>query len=241
MKKQFVKVENFRKLAIAAESLKGYQSLERFGLLHGFTGTGKTTAIAYLCNQTNGIYIRARRSWTPTSMLKTICSELCVDSLPYCDQMVNLIVRELNQEQRILFIDEADYLFNERKLLDLLRDVHDLSTNPIFLVGMEEIERKLSKYPQLSRRTTHFVKFQPISFEDAGLVARTCCEVKFGERLLRWMYTDSKGNIGLLSVALERVENYAILHGLTFIDIDHWGDQPFFLKPTKKKKQDGEF
>ncbi|HAX75751.1 MAG TPA: DNA transposition protein [Cyanobacteria bacterium UBA11372] len=242
MRKQFVKVENFRKLAVAAESLAGYQSIERMGLAYGMTGLGKTTSVAFLINHTDGFYLRARRSWTPTAMLREICYELFIDPTYTSDSMVKLIVAELTQKQRTFFVDEADYLFcqENRKLLDLLRDIHDLSNNPIMLIGMEDIERKLSRYPQLSRRITHFVQFKPISLEDAKLINKINCQVRIDDDLLNSIYLDAKGNTGQLTVGIASVEKYAIEHGWEQINASMWGERPFFLRP-RKRKHEGDF
>ncbi len=48
----------------------------------------------------------------------------------------NLVVKKLKQKPIIIFIDEIDYLMNNYKSIETLRDIHDETDCPIIFIGM---------------------------------------------------------------------------------------------------------
>ena len=48
----------------------------------------------------------------------------------------NIIVKKLKQNPQIIFIDEIDYLMNNYKTIETLRDIHDETDCPIIFIGM---------------------------------------------------------------------------------------------------------
>ena len=96
------------------------------GLVHGYTGAGKTTAISWLVNKTRGVYVRAAATWTSSAMLGRIMVELGREPLARGGAaMVEHITGALADARRPLFVDEADYLLRDLKMLETLRDIHD--------------------------------------------------------------------------------------------------------------------
>ena len=206
------------------------------GLVYGFTGAGKTTSIAWLVTQNNGVFVRAGATWTPTAMLGCIMKELGADPLGRAAPMVDFIVNELSVSQRALFIDEADYLTGNLKMLETMRDIHDLSESPVMLIGMEGLEQKIIHRKQLARRISRWVKFSPADLEDASILAKAICEVQIAEDLLRFMLQETKGSMGLMSVALSRIEAFAKAQEVTEIDLSAWGKRKMFLSHPNSKR-----
>src|SRR5690606_1482571 len=91
--------------------------------------------------------------------------------------MVNHIVSELAMGGRPLFVDEADYFVHNTKMLETLRDIHDLSQSPVILIGMAGIEKKLVHRLQFANRIYQAVEFLPADYEDARVLSDTVCEV----------------------------------------------------------------
>ncbi len=113
MKNVIAKVKNLKRLSVAYESLMFQDARvpERMGLVFGATGAGKTTAVAWLINQCNGVFVRANAAWTPNGMLAMILAELGAVPPHRNLQALNLIIERLAMAQRPLFVDEANYLF----------------------------------------------------------------------------------------------------------------------------------
>lgn len=236
MRKQMAITKNVVELRSAYETLLNRDSgIPGMGLVHGDTGRGKTTAIAWLVNQVNGVYVRANATWTPSAMLGVIMQELGAEPLHNSSAaMVQHIVRVLAQESRLLVVDEADYCFSNIKMLETLRDIHDVSGCPVILVGMAGIERKIVHRPQLRRRISQWVEFMPADLADSKTLTETVCEIEIEDDLLQRIHQESEGNVGLMVVGLSRVEQFAKAQGWKKVDDERWGNRQLFLSRGPK-------
>lgn len=236
MRTKLAITKNIVALQAAFESLEGRDpGIPGMGLVHGFTGFGKTTAIAWLVNRTSGVFVRAMSTWTPNAMLGAIMRELGKEPLWNGGAaMAKEISNSLGTSQRPLFVDEADYLLSNIKMLETLRDIHDVSGVPVVLIGMEGIERRLVHRQQLARRISQWVEFMPADLEDARIVADTVCEVKIADDLLKLLHADAKGSVGLMVVGLSRIEAKAKANGWTKVTAEQWAGGQLFLSKAPK-------
>lgn len=235
MRNRLAITKNVAALQLAYEALASRDNgVPGMGLVHGYTGAGKTTSVTALINKTRGVYVRAAATWTSSAMLGRIMVELGAEPLARGGAaMVDHIVNALAAEQRPLFVDEADYLVKDLKMLETLRDIHDLSGMPVVLIGMEGIERRLVHRQQLARRISQWVEFNPSDLEDARTLADTVCEVKIEQDLLEALHTEAKGSVGLMVVGLARIEALAKGNGWKTVDADQWGQRKLFLGAPK--------
>lgn len=237
MRSKLAPVKNVAALSAAYEALTTRDAgIPGMGLVHGYTGAGKTTGITWLVNKTKGVYARANATWTPSAMLCHLMGELGALPMQRASAMLDFIHKALVQQHRPLFIDEADYLLSNLKMLEALRDIHDLSGMPVVLIGMEGIERRLITRPQLARRISQWVEFRPADLEDADILARTVCEVAVTEDLLHTLHTEAKGSMGLMTVGLARIEALAKTHGWREVSAERWGNRQLFLASPKAGK-----
>ncbi|WP_016949799.1 AAA family ATPase [Anabaena sp. PCC 7108] len=230
MKNELAKVKNLRRLSQAYEALKlRDHSVPGMGLVSGFTGSGKTRSISWLVEQSNGVYCRANATWSVSAMLGSISSELGVSPQHRNYKMLGNVAEWFASAQRPLFIDECDYLLRDLRMVEALRDIHDLSGVPVMLVGMEGIEKKLALRLQLTRRISQFVEFQPLDIEDARVLADTVSEVAIADDLLTKIHQEAKGGVGLMIVGLARVEALAKTQQWQTIGASQWGQRKLFL------------
>lgn len=240
MKKKLANTNNLMELAKAFSILADDSTAEpHMGLIHGFTGSGKTTSIAWLLNRLpdlsptgkiayKGVYVRAMAVWNAGVMLRTILGELGIEAAHSNAKNMAMLCDRL-QEGHALFIDEADYLFDgrDKRMLETLRDAHDSTGMPIVFIGMDGIERKLGNSKQLDRRVTQRVRFNALDLKDAQQVADTCCEVEIDPELVERLHVWAKGSIAMLVIGLTEIERTAKLQRLEQIDSGFWGDKPF--------------
>jgi DNA transposition AAA+ family ATPase len=223
-------VRNVTRLAEAVDGLRSRDAgTPGMGLVYGYTGVGKSTAVAWMLNQVNGLQTRAAACWTPTAMLGALMHELGAAPLSRAMRMVDHIVGELRRTGRPVFVDEADYLLQDGRMLETLRDIHDLSGAPVILIGMEGIERRLVHRPQLAGRVSQWVEFRAAGRDDARILADKVCEVQIAEDLLERLWTASKGSMRLMVVGLSRIEAYARAQRLAAVDEERWGNRQLFL------------
>ena len=232
MKSKTLPIKNVIRLRAAGDALITRPlGMPGMGLIMGPTGYGKTTAVVWYVNQVDGLCVRARAVWTPKAMLTLIAKELDVDGGSMTNtQLVDAIVNRLAETGRPLFIDEADYVVEKKLLTDTLRDIHDLSTVPVILVGMQGIDRRIRANPQFTGRIAQWVQFEGLDHEDARILADGLCEVGVEDDLLDALHKEAspKGqqNAGAevrrLVVGLGQIEFYARMRGKVSMSIADW-------------------
>lgn len=240
MKSQVVPVKNVKNLSKASNALlTRTPGTPGMGLIFGKSGYGKTTATAWFVNQCNGVYVRALASWTSSTMLQAILRELDVAPTKLrAASMVNQIADILRITGRPLFLDEFDYIVEDKKMTETLRDVHDLSSVPVILVGMEGVQQKIQLRDQFVNRIAQWVEFNAADFEDCKDLAELC-EAKIKTDLLRRLFDASRGVIRLIVIGLDVIERKAKTLGLQEIGLDEWGSADFFLSKSPGKTKRG--
>lgn len=245
MRYEMAKTKNVRKFLAALNDLRARpMGVEGMGILWGKPGEGKTTVLAFAMNVFNGIFIRAKRSWTMTSLLEAIIIELRGVPGRRRSQMEAMIEKRLmeSEEDRIILVDEADYLFSSRSMasndmLDVLRDIYDSTGTPIVLAGMENIARRIQEEGRFARRINSWVEFQGIDLDDTRIVADTLCEVGVADDLLAHLHRECKASIGNIVPALSRIENLGKTTGIKTVDMAAWGERPLYFAQPKFRRQ----
>jgi hypothetical protein len=202
------------------------------GLIYGDPGLGKTTATAWLVNRCDGIYIRATSGMSLTQLLRQIVKELSGPDIYTREAMLNYIIEHMAISNRTLFIDEADYLLNDKNTLEIVRDIHDLTYCPVVLIGMESVRRKLQRHRQFYNRISEWLEFMPTQFEDLQIIVSAVIEpcLTIQDDLLQQLLSDTDGEVRRIITGLSKVEAFALANGLTSIDLQQWGSKEFFLK-----------
>lgn len=239
MKSVIVATKNIGRLVEASQALiTRTPGTPGMGLLFGKSGLGKTTATAWFVNKCDGVYVRALASWTPATMLQQILRELeMTPERNNCASMVMQITKALRISGRPLFIDEFDYIVDDKKMTETLRDIHDVSSTPIILIGMENASRKIQLRDQFVNRIAQFVEFRPIDFDDTQRLARELCEVDIEEDLLKKLYIESKGVVRLVVIGLDAIERRARTLNIKKIGESQWDRDGFFNNDKNKRSR----
>jgi DNA transposition AAA+ family ATPase len=239
VKNELARVKNLLQLYQAYESLAEITKLDlgipSMGLVSGSTGCGKTRSITWLVQQShiNGILLRANATWTLNAMLAGIASSLGISPQWRNAKTLTSVVEWFQTTRRPLFIDECDYLLRDLRMIETLRDIHDMAGIPVILIGMSGIEKKLAHRQQLSRRISQFVEFQPLDMQDARILADTVCDVGVSDDLLAKIHKESQGGMGLMIVGLSRVEAFAKTQQWESVNASQWGQSKKFFLTAK--------
>lgn len=229
MHHKVVSVGNVRRLEAAfAHIASRPQGVPGICLIHGNSGAGKTTAVAWLVNQVNGIYMRAWSVWSPNAMLSALVHELGGAPGGSNASMAAWITEQLTLRPRPVFVDEGDYVVNQARLVETLRDFHDATNVPLALIGMAGIERQVAKRQQLSRRVAQEVRFEALTSEDTALLVSQLAEVRIAPDLVGRLHQQARGNAGLVVVGIDRIEAEAKKAGLTTVTAENWGKRELF-------------
>ena len=180
MKKIFIKTRNVRNFIGLVEALKSKpKNIPKMGLIYGEPGLGKSQTALWLACKYDGIYIRASNLMTSRWLVEEIVREM--DELPryLTSDNFNVVINKLIQKPKIIFVDEIDYLMNNYKSVETLRDIHDKTDCPIIFVGMGLALRKLERYKHLYDRFSEIVKFETFEIEDLSQIFSQLSEIPF--------------------------------------------------------------
>lgn len=176
MNKTFIRTNNYNRMTAAVEALENRDpSLPGLGLVYGRWGYGKSEAVEYFYGESDIFYIVIKRLWRPRRMLEEICDVLNLGAPEYrLDRLADQVAAGLKRWGKPMFIDEADYLFKNGIMLDVVRDLHDSTRVPIILIGMESMCDKLRKYGQFFSRIlpAAIVEFQPVGPPEIILITK---------------------------------------------------------------------
>ena len=180
MNKIFVKTNNVKNFIGLVENLINKpKNIPKMGLVYGEPGLGKSQTALWLACKYDGIYLRATNLMTGRWLLEELVKELNQIPRYLTSDNFNLVVKKLKQNQQIIFIDEIDYLMNNYKSIETLRDIHDETGCPIIFIGMGLVHRKLERYKHLYDRFSEILKFETFGANDIGQIINQLSETQF--------------------------------------------------------------
>ena len=180
MNKIFVKTTNVKNFIGLVENLINKpKNIPKMGLVYGEPGLGKSQTALWLACKYDGIYLRASNLMTGRWLLEEMVKEL--DEIPrfLTSDNFNIVVKNLKQNPHVIFIDEIDYLMNNYKSIETLRDIHDETGCPIIFIGMGLAHRKLERYKHLYDRFSEILKFETFEVNDLSQIINQLSEIPF--------------------------------------------------------------
>lgn len=190
MNKIFVKTQNVKNFIGLVENLINKpKNIPKMGLVYGEPGLGKSQTALWLACKYDGIYLRASNLMTGIWLLEEMVKEL--DEIPrfLTSDNFNIVVKKLKQNPQIIFIDEIDYLMNNCKTIETLRDIHDETGCPIIFIGMGLAHRKLERYKHLYDRFSEILKFKTFGVNDLSQIIGQLSEVVFTPDSIEYIYS----------------------------------------------------
>ncbi|DAB07816.1 TPA: hypothetical protein CPT92_04755 [Candidatus Gastranaerophilales bacterium HUM_13] len=190
MNKIFVKTQNVKNFIGLVENLQNKpKNIPKMGLVYGEPGLGKSQTALWLAYKYEGVYLRSSNLMTGRWLLEEMVKEL--DEIPrfLTSDNFNIVVKKLKKNPQIIFIDEIDYLMNNYKSIETLRDIHDETDCPIIFVGMGLTHRKLERYKHLYDRFSEIVKFETFGVNDIGQIINQLSEIPFTPDAVEYIHT----------------------------------------------------
>ena len=217
MNKIFLKTQNVKNFIGLVENLINKpKNIPKMGLVYGEPGLGKSQTALWLACKYDGIYLRATNLMTGRWLLEELVKELNQIPRYLTSDNFNLVVKKLKQNPQVIFIDEIDYLMNNYKTIETLRDIHDETDCPIIFIGMGLAHRKLERYKHLYDRFSEILKFETFGVNDIGQITSQLSEITFTPDAIEYIH--SKYNRFRQIVQLiNQMENFAKDNNLTEI------------------------
>lgn len=173
-------VAKLTNVAFAIEAINQVTDVDDLGaphmaVLYGPPGYGKTQAAMYLAHPQgrNAVFVAIRMFDTTKTLAQLLCLELGIATKSQWPVSVlyENIVKRLQQLGRPLVLDEVDYIA-EKSTIDFIRTIHDNTTVPIFLIGEQDLKRKLlSRHERFHDRVLVWKEAAPCDAHDVKKLA----------------------------------------------------------------------
>ena len=215
MNRIFVKttdVKNF--IGLVENLLNKPKNIPKMGLIYGEPGLGKSQTALWLACKYDAIYLRATNLMTGRWLLEEIAKEM--DEIPryLTSDNFNLIAQKLKQKPQLIIVDEIDYLMNNLKTIEILRDIHDETNCPIIFVGMGLTHKKLERYKHLYDRFSEIVKFESFGVADLKQIFDGLSEIPFTTESIEYIHPKYNRFRQIVQL-INQLEIYAKDNGIT--------------------------
>jgi DNA transposition AAA+ family ATPase len=202
------------------------------GVCAGPSGYGKTYASIFARARTGAKRVEVGDSWTRRTLLRNILHEFGISvkrSNAALSDMAQEVIAALGDDpRRPLIIDEADKLV-DKKMIELVRELHDSSHAPIILIGEERLPDKLLGVERFHNRVNDWMQAQPCDLEDArALVDAIVSQVTITDDLLDMIRQQSGGRARRIVRNARRVAEFARNRGFKTVDCAAWGSEPLY-------------
>lgn len=221
MKKVFAKTANVNNFVSAmTRLLKREEGIPGMALIFGEPGLGKSRTSLWWCAQNDGVFIRTKKLMTGRWLLEEIVAELGEAPMRRTSDLFRQAVDQLLERPRTLFIDEADYLAHDARVIETLRDLHDTTGTPFVMIGMDQADKKLMRFKHLYDRFSEIVRFHPLTVQDVKAIAEQMCEVRLTDNAVSYIHNQAN-RFRRVVVWLYKAEALARANSLKEVDVSH--------------------
>lgn len=211
MKKGFVQTENFKRLK-EAEKLVARRGAREAGLVivRGVYGVGKSELTERWAVDSGYVFVRAKETWTKRALLDELADKMGLAKTGRNQEVQARIIGKMAVDMVPLIVDEADFLVRSTaSLLEVLRDITDLTGTMCFLVGMEHFPLKVARYAHIASRVAKVVEFETLSLADVKSTLTAKAEVTIDDEVAALIHQQAKGRMRLVLNAIANVEQWA--------------------------------
>jgi DNA transposition AAA+ family ATPase len=224
MKKEFAITKNVKRFVSAVKAIvTSPAGIDRMSLVFGDPGLGKSeTAIWWVNNfGENAAYIRTKKLMSGRWLLEEIIAELGESPAWRTSDLFRQAVEALTGSDRVIILDEVDYLAHDARVIETIRDIHDTTGSPFVFIGMDQADKKLKRFRHLWRRFSQVVRFDPLDREDITAVLKQICEIEIDESVFDFITSSGDITVAALYRWAQRLEYVANRAGVELISADH--------------------
>ena len=211
MKRGFVKTENFKRLAEAQKLVERRGAREAgLVLIKGNYGIGKSELTERWAADSGWVFVRAKVTWTKRALLDELAEKMGLNKSGRNQEVQARIIGKLAVDMVPMIVDEADFLVGSTaSLLEVIRDITDLTGTMCFLVGMEHFPMKVARHGHIASRVAKVVELLPLSLADVKTTVAAKSEVPIDDDVLPELLAQSNGRMRLMLNAIANIEQWA--------------------------------
>ncbi|PZQ46331.1 MAG: DNA transposition protein [Micavibrio aeruginosavorus] len=189
----------------------------------GPSGFGKSTAAAYVAAKKQAHYVEIRSMWTKKPFLEMTLRQMGIIPQKMVNDMINQIAEELATSQRPLILDEFDNAVKQH-LVEIVRDIYEMSGASIVLIGEEQLPQKLQKWERFHGRILAWGQADAANIDDARALNKHYePDVTVEDDLLKMVVSSAHGSIRRIVTNLNNMAQYARAEGNETLSATDWG------------------
>lgn len=179
MRAEFVSnLSNVQKFAAGVARVEKRGAIEAcWHLAEGDPGLGKTRTLEWYGTQEDAVILRAKSGWTLHWALRDLVTELGERPASRSEHMFEQALQRVAREAKPIIVDEIEHTFHDRRVIEMLRDLSDLTALPIIIGGHSGVSKSLRRYEQIYSRIAVVTEFQYCTADD---VAQVCDQLVEG-------------------------------------------------------------
>jgi DNA transposition AAA+ family ATPase len=220
MRKGFVHTENFKRLTEAQKTVARRGAREAgLVIIQGPYGVGKSELCERWAAENGAVFVRCKETWTKRALLDEIADRMGLSKSGRNQEVQARIIGKLAVDMVPLMLDEADHLVRSTaSLLEVVRDITDITGTMCFLVGMERFGYSVARYEHIASRVARVVEFTPITLADvrAAVDAKAALgdahdspKLAIDDAAVAYIHDQCKGRMRLLLNAIANIEQWA--------------------------------
>lgn len=196
----FIQTTNVRNFSVMMTNLSASRGEGRLAAVHSRAGRGKTVTTQHWAAANNAVYLRMQTVWRTSELyfLQGLCLETGVEGAPPHRKAPAFaaVVDRLLAEPRTVFLDEIEKL--PAFMLDVVRDLSDLSAAPFVLIGEEELCPAMKRNRRVWSRTYQQLEFKPIEIKDVIIYANELAGIKIAPDAAQVFHRASDGDFRIV-------------------------------------------
>ena len=217
MENKFVKTTNYKKfVSLMSKIMNLPDNIPRFALLYSDPGIGKTHMLLKWAMDNDAVYVRANNGMTQPGLLRTIVNDLDLTDYHNMQTNFNQIIRSLQQVPRVIIVDEIDYLIGDKNVIEILRDIQDITNVPIILSGMEFANIKIARYKHIKSRLYESLKLKYYDSDEINDILEQITNLNFSEDAIKCLATRKTPFRQIVQI-IQELENYASTNNINEI------------------------
>jgi DNA transposition AAA+ family ATPase len=218
VKEKFVITKNVSRFqAILQKANHKKVGMERMGLVFGKAGYGKTEAAIRYAAQNGAVLVRTKELMTGRWFLRELIWELGQLPEHSTQEIFKQIIGTLREKPRTIIIDEIDRFALKTQILETIRDIHDTVKCPIIMIGEDQADHRLMKYPRLYDRLIAVIKFEPLDKDDVKRFTQETSDYRFEQDAIEKITLESQGKIRKVVNLINDAEDIAEIRSLKII------------------------
>ena len=179
-------------------------------IVRGVFGVGKSELTERWAADSRYVFVRAKETWTKRALLDELADRMGLAKTGRNQEVQSRVIAKMAVDMVPIIVDEADFLVRSTaSLLEVIRDITDITGTMCFLVGMEHFPMRVARYAHIASRVARIVEFEMLSVSDVRATCAQKCEVALDPEVIEEMHRQSKGRMRLVLNAICNIEQLA--------------------------------